>query len=131
MCRPRGWRRQAKIRGEHMRTCLKAHMDTCKQTKSRNKMTKNIRHCLKIKNSSNSTLFQCLNVYYSVPQLFVQTAIFGVPQLFIYFLVLVFTNSKVFGEYGFAHFSRKHESSYDTLLWSERELSFFLATPYF
>ena len=34
--------------------------------------------------------------YYSVPQLFVQTAIFGVPQLFVYFLVLDFTNSQVY-----------------------------------
>ena len=34
-----------------------------------------------------------LSTYYSVPQLFVQTAIFGVPHLFVCFLVLDFTNS--------------------------------------
>ena len=32
-------------------------MATCEPTKSRNRMTKNIRHCLKIKNWPNSTLF--------------------------------------------------------------------------
>ena len=31
--------------------------------------------------------------YYSVPQLFVQTTIFGVPHLFVHFLVLDLTNS--------------------------------------
>ena len=64
---------------------------------------------------------------YSVPQFYLYKRpffIFGAPQLFVYFLVLVFTNSQVFGEYGFLHFLCKHESAL-TLSWSERIVIFF------